>query len=201
MNSFTFKNPQKINCYHDTAKNEAHFTVNYKFWSWTYSSESKMLLVRVVVNPTIWSSKIPNFCINVQSPAYSFDHMQSVKRKPVYKKYTNQDFEKSSNIIDLTVIKSDWSIEIFFKQEVNHCYGSEIMNIYHTIKGFWNEFKGELKHCKNFDVDNIQLMCNKINSKLITHTNDHIVITEVEEKEKCTRYKVPFYEESSDIPF
>ena len=136
-NSFTFKNPKRVGCYHSIKADNMSFVVEYKNWHWRYEATTTELVVHLPLNPR-----------------------KSYKRKPVYEK-GNINWEATKpDLMDINIYKDSFNIYLCFKQKVDNFYGDGIMTICQSMQGFWQEFRELLKQCKTCDPIELNDMLN-----------------------------------------
>lgn len=189
-NSFTFKNPKKIGCYHSTKFNDISFVVEYNNWHWRYEPVNNELIVHLPINPTKWLEALPekHFSLQVQTPIYFFDPRKSYKRKPMYERAEINWESIKPDLMDIHIYKDNFNIYLRFKQKVDNFYGDSIMTIYQSIKGFWQEFRPLLKQCKTCDPIELNNILNSIDCRLITYNQNTLTSTYINPAKISARY-------------
>lgn len=189
-NSFTFKNPKRVGCYHSIKHNDMSFVVEYKNWHWRYEATTSELLVHLPLTPTKWLEALPekHFSLQVQTPLYFFDARKSYKRKPVYEK-GNIDWEATKpDLMDVNIYKDSFNIYLCFKQKVDNFYGDSIMTVCQSMQGFWQEFRELLKQCKTCDPIELNEMLNSIDCRLITYNQNTLTPSYINPAKISARY-------------
>lgn len=189
-NSFTFKNPKRVGCYHSSKHNNMSFVVEYNNWHWRYEPLINELIVHIPLSPTKWLEALPekHFTLQVQTPVYFFDFRKSYKRRPVYEK-GNIDWEATKpDLMDVNIYKDNFNVYLSFKQKVDNFYGDGIMNIYQSMRGFWQEFKELLKQSKTCDPNELNNMLDSINCRLITYNQNSLTPTYINPAKISARY-------------
>jgi hypothetical protein len=161
MNSFTFKKAKKVQCYHD---DKTHIMLAiFDYWHWSYEYNQKQLDIWFATTPTKWATSIPvqDFSIKVQTSIYYRDARLSAKRRPVYSK-ENVDWNKdSAHCVSFSVKFFGNHFNLSFSEKVYALYGDDIITIVETMRGFFAEFKEELKKIKSFDLKTVDdVLCN-----------------------------------------
>ena len=91
QNSFTFKNPQRVGCYHSYKHGgDISFVVEYKHWHWMYDPMIRELKIQVPIGATKWLEALPekHFSLQIQTPLYWYDHRKSFKESQCMKNKT-----------------------------------------------------------------------------------------------------------------
>lgn len=190
-NSFTFKNPKAVSCFHDERRGGTAITVSYIGWFWMYEPENKELGIYFNIGPNNWLNTLPekHFVINVQSPTYWYDHRRSFKRKPAYEKaIVNWNENNMLNIIDIKFSKENHYGYLSFKQKVSNLHGDSIMGIYQSMKGFWQEFRELLKKSKTCDSAELNQLLTSMNSRLITYNTNSMTHQQINSYKKSFKY-------------
>ena len=202
-NSFTFKNPNRVQCYHgDKYGNDISFIVEYKHWTWVYEPLTYQLDIFVPLGATKWLGALPekNFTLEIQTPMYWYDHRKSFKRKPVYEKSNISWDSLTIDLIDVKFSKTEFNAYLNFKQPVKDFYGDQIMSIYQSMKGFWQEFRDLLKQAKNCDISELTNMLDSMNCRLISYNKDGLKAIPVNDAKISVRYpKLQHENEKTDI--
>jgi hypothetical protein len=190
-NSFTFKKPKAVSCFHDERNGGTAITVSYIGWHWMYEPENKQLGIYFNVGPTKWLEALAekHFVINVQSPTYWNDHKRTVKGKPAYEKAMvdwNKDLDL--NIIDIKFSKDNYYGYLAFKQKVSNLHGDSIMGLYQSMRGFWQEFRTVLKQSKTCDPVELNTLLTSMNCRLITYNTNSMTHQTINSSKKSFKY-------------
>lgn len=205
MNSFTFKNPVKTQCFHDG--DSQIMLVIYKHWHWSYNFSNKKLDVWFATAPAKWTNNIPasDFSIKIQTPLYYKDPRASVKGKPVYERQAANWDEDSVHCVTFKI--AFWSnyFNISFGEQVDNLYGDDIIVIVETMRAFFAEFRESLKTIKSFDIDTVDNILQGMNSRLCQFSVNNSASIRVRDEKIPKRYtilpvtKPTFDEETIDI--
>jgi len=159
-NSFTFKKPKAVSCFHDEKHGGTAITVSYIGWHWMYEPET-----------------------------YWHDHRRSVKGKPAYEKAMvdwNKDLDL--NIIDIRFSKDNYYGYLAFKQKVSNLHGDSIMGLYQSMRGFWQEFRTVLKQSKTCDPVELNSLLTSMNCRLITYNTNSMTHQTINSSKKSFKY-------------
>lgn len=210
-NSFTFKNPQRIGCYHSSHTDDISIVVQYRHWHWRYEAKESELVISIPLSATKWLAALPEkyFTLQIQTPIYWFDNRKSFKRKPVYEKLNTNWDALIPDIIDISFTKNDFDGYLNFKQTVNNFHGDRIVSIYQSMQGFWQEFRTLLKQSKTCDSMELNNMLDSMNCKLISYNIDSLTPTYINNRKLSSMYPKlqPEHENqetaiySDDLPF
>jgi hypothetical protein len=211
-NSFTFKNPQRVGCYHSYKHGgDISFVVEYKHWHWMYDPMIRELKIQIPVGTTKWLEALPekHFSLQIQTPVYWYDHRKSFKRKPVYEKQNIHWDSLTPDLVDVYFYKDGFNGYLTFKQQVSEFHGDQIMSIYQSIKGFWQEFRALLKESKTCDPVELTNMLDSINCRLITYNANTLSPTHINPAKISARYpklqlqyeNQPTVIDPADLPF
>lgn len=209
MNSFTFKNPVKTQCFHDG--DSQIMLVIYKHWHWSYNFSKKQLDVWFATSPVKWTTNMPvtDFSIKVQTPIYFKDGRSSIKGKPVYEKQHVDWTKDRTHCVSFKI--AFWSnyFNISFSEEVDNLYGDDIIVIVETMRGFFAEFREHLKTIKSFDETTVDNILKSMDCRLCKFGVNNSVAHNVRDEKIPERYtilpaKTAFYEETiviDPLPF
>ena len=205
MNSFTFKKAKKVQCFHDD--NTQLMLVIYDSWHWSYDYSKKKLSVWFATTPTKWTKNIPvqDFSIKIQTPIYFKDSRLSVKRKPVYEKQSVDWDQDSAHCVSFKISFFSNYFNLSFDESVDALYGDDIIVILESMRGFFTEFREELKRIKSFDLDTLDAILTSLNCRLCKFGINNSTPEKVRDERIPKRYSILpatqsiFNEETTDI--
>lgn len=187
-NSFTFKNPMKVQCYAD---GDLHIMlVMYKHWHWAYEYTNKKLDVYFPVPETKWSKNIAvtDFKVEVQTPIYFKDHRTSVRYKPVYEKSQINWDDVAVHALPVTVRFNNGHFNIEYKQSVDQLYGDDILTIVESMRGFFTEFREYLKKRTVQTIDDFDAILSEMNCRLCNIYVSNSNLQKVRDEKVTKRY-------------
>ena len=205
MNSFTFKNPIKTQCYHDG--NTQIMLVIYKHWNWSYRFNNKQLDVWFATSPAKWAKNIPvtDFSIKIQTPIYYKDGRTSIKGKPVYERQDVDWNEDNVHCVSFKITYWGNNFNLSFSEEIDNLYGDDIIVIVETMRGFFAEFREPLKTINSFDQETIDNILIGMNCRLCKFGMDNSIPQVVRDEKIPKRYSIlpeskpTFHEETINI--
>jgi hypothetical protein len=92
------------------------------------------------------------------------------------------------DLIDVYFYKDGFNGYLTFKQQVSEFHGDQIMSIYQSMKGFWQEFRAVLKESKTCDPVELTNMLDSINCRLITYNANTLNPTYINPTKISARY-------------
>ena len=209
QNSFTFKNPKQIQCFHSiiteeeklkdpNSKETSVVILHYKHWHWAYEFERKRLEVNFHTNSTKWLNNLQpdDFTLVVQSSIYHYNPQRSVKRKPVFDRIYVDWNSNSPNCLTFKITKRATYTLFEFDEPVQGLRGDNVMLIYQTMQGFWKDFRTNLKTLKSFDIVEVNKIIKSMSGRLISvngdtaHVNSNGVVTLFETKKESSRFSI-----------